>query len=446
MKNLIPIILFLFLAQAGFSQFVTKPLNYPNDGYYYFPSWMSIADGNNLWIGTVKQDPNAGYKAYSAAVHTTDGGNTWIFSSIPVSGSPLAQAVGAVNASVCYYGFSDNITYGGTIWRTTDGGSSWAQRSTTQFSGGFINAIFPFTADTVVALGDPNGGYFEVQLTYNGGASWTRVAQTDIPASLSGEWSMPDLYSRAGNSIWFTTAKGRIFKSSNRGVTWTVTTIGGLSRLVYNCFSDEHNGVAFLSDPAAYYKTTDGGANWSAQQAFFPGYFLGHMSKVGGINGGYIISANDTSNPGTVDVFYSHDNLNTMVKIDSGITNSGGNVYFKDAVTGWLSGNYIPTNNIYKFNGILTGILDQKRLEEGMEVNPNPANTEATILFPAALTGKMKQLKLIDIRGIECRNISLDPGVSKEILDIRNLSPGMYFLELFADGKIVSGSRLTVVH
>ena len=446
MKKLIPLILFLFLAEAGSSQFVTKPLNYPNDGYYYFPSWMSIADANSLWIGTVKQDPNAGYKAYSAAVHTTDGGNTWIFNTIPIPGSPLAQAVGAVSASVCYYGFSDNISYGGTVWRTTDGGSSWALRSTTQFSGGFINAIFPFTADTVVALGDPNGGYFEVQLSYDGGASWTRVTQPNMPVSLSGEWSMPDLYSRVGNSIWFTTAKGRIFRSSDRGVTWTVTTIGGLSRLVYNCFSDELNGIAFLSDPAAYYKTTDGGASWSAQQAFFPGYVLGHMSNVGGINGGYVISANDTSNPGTFDIFYSHDNLNTIVKIDTGITNSGGNIYFRDAVTGWLSGSYIPANNIYKFNGILTGVQGQKHPEEIMSVYPNPANTAATVVFPASVTGRKKQLKLFDLKGAEYRNLSPDPAATRENLDVRNLGPGLYFLELFADGKMVAGCKLTVVH
>lgn len=150
------------------------------------------------------------------AVSTSDGGDTWKFDSIPVPGSPLIQYVAAWDAGTCYYVFSDNQTAGGSVWKTTDAGASWTKKTTSQFSGGYANSIHLFSADTAVVLGDPNGGFFEVQKTNDGGNSWSRVSASAIPASLTGEWSLPDASSKAGNSLWFSTSKSRLFRSVDR--------------------------------------------------------------------------------------------------------------------------------------------------------------------------------------------------------------------------------------
>lgn len=48
--------------------------------------------------------------------------------------------------------FTDIEEGGGSIWKTTDGGTTWSSHNTTQFEGGFANFYHAFSADTGMAL------------------------------------------------------------------------------------------------------------------------------------------------------------------------------------------------------------------------------------------------------------------------------------------------------
>jgi photosystem II stability/assembly factor-like uncharacterized protein len=292
MKKITLVIVFLSFIQLGFTQFVRMPLNYPWDTTAYLSRWTSIIDANTVWVGTARQRFQ-GYIGYSKAVKTSDGGNTWQFYSIPVPGTPWIQHLSAWDANVCYYLFTDGVNYGGSVWKTTDGGTTWAKKTTTQFFGGWADIIHAFSAATCVAVGDPTGGYFEVQLTNDGGNTWTRIPATDIPAAISGETGTSAEIATSGNTIWFPTSKGRCFRSTDRGLHWTASQIvNGYPSI---CFSDTLNGVGYVAgDPNEFYTTTDGGLSW-VHKSLNPNISFGTVSSVPGIYGGYVATSVDTT-------------------------------------------------------------------------------------------------------------------------------------------------------
>ena len=139
-------------------QFVPQPLNYPGPGYW--PYYISISDPEHVWIGTSREFN----LPYSYSAKTNDGGASWIFDSIPVPGEPYCTSICEWDTNICFFVFTDITEGGGSVWKTTDGGSTWSGLTTTQFVGGFADFYHAFSADTGVAMGDPTEGYFEIQL------------------------------------------------------------------------------------------------------------------------------------------------------------------------------------------------------------------------------------------------------------------------------------------
>ncbi len=165
------------------AQFVPQSLTFPGTGYY---TWYNdVVDSNTIWVGVDYIPNHAGYTSYSNAIKTSDGGNTWQFFSIPDTGTVIISNVCALNASTCYYvEFNGN----GNIWKTENGGLSWTNKTTTQFVGSWANFYHAISADTGVAGGDPNGGYWDICLTYDGGNTWSRVPSANIPTPLANEY------------------------------------------------------------------------------------------------------------------------------------------------------------------------------------------------------------------------------------------------------------------
>ena len=77
-----------------------------------------------------------------------------------------------------------------------------------------------------------------------------------------------------GNSIWFGTNKGRVFRSTDKGYNWAVsTTAFGSTALIQSvAFKDSLTGIAVnaLGPNANLNITTDGGITWSSQTFTLP--------------------------------------------------------------------------------------------------------------------------------------------------------------------------------
>src|SRR5207244_217041 len=137
----------------------------------------------------------------------------------------------------------------GGIFKTTDGGATWNQQSAgSTFTGttSFPNSVYFYDANNGFILGDPDyqssAGYFEIYTTSDGGTTWTRVPKANIPTFISGETGLNNVFEVRGATVWFTTTRGRVFKSVNSGLNWTVANSGAKYPYIV-AFADSLNGL-----------------------------------------------------------------------------------------------------------------------------------------------------------------------------------------------------------
>jgi len=246
--------------------------------------------GNTVYLGA----------ASGGVWKTTDGGNTWtsLFdtqSSLAI-GSIAVDAGGAVYVGTGEENFAQDSYYGAGIFKSTDGGQTWAavnsglslsQRSLGGFPSVGAISVEPGTSGSsavlLAALYSQQSGIYR---STNGGASWSLVQA----AAGTSNTSSPDFgvgaalqVSFASPSVAYATLLGQgVYKSTDSGATWTAINTGiaftGLTTKSGAQFAGRfsigvspHNPnvayVAVAADPAGdmlgFYVTTNGGANWA---------------------------------------------------------------------------------------------------------------------------------------------------------------------------------------
>jgi photosystem II stability/assembly factor-like uncharacterized protein len=229
-------------------------------------SWafdISVVDDNVVWVKDANSD--------SISV-TTNGGASWITKPLPVIAGYIRTAGGicALSDVNAYYILSLSDAKG--IYMTTDGGNTW-NKQTTAFteSNSFPDVIHFWNENEGVAIGDalPN---FEIYTTSNGGTQWNRVPDANMPnGNTEGTWNSQGAYKVVGTSIFFITSSARIFKSVDKGKTWSVTNTpfhnSADSTITFD-FKDNTNGlVSYCSNDGLHhkiYKTTNGGLTWDS--------------------------------------------------------------------------------------------------------------------------------------------------------------------------------------
>ncbi len=435
----------------GQSQFVRMPLFYPQDSTLYSPNTMSIVDQDHVWIATQRLDlsTNHNYMPFPEALTTNDGGNTWHFYNIPATGTPLLLDVEAYSDSICYYFVDDFFTGHSDIWKTVNAGSSWSKKTTTQFSANYGDFIHLFSKDTLIAIGDPADGYFNIQITTDGGETWTRVSQSNIPAILPNEMGYSGKsYSAIGNTIWFPTSQGRCFKSTDKGYEWTVSNVD--TSFGYQVptvrFSDLQHGIFYCYGiiPIRYYRTFDGGETWTnfpiLQNLFAPG-----ISTVGGIFEGFVIAAGDINFPNQSYIYYTTDFFNTLTILDTVLWSSNF-IYFKDAYTGWLARSYLPDSAIFKFTDVLTSIKNKPIVQGNIIITPNPTDQSSLLTFPSEFINENKILRVFSVSGKLMKEYTLPANVKSIELNAAGYSNGVYIIELISDTGLNKINRWVVIH
>ena len=207
----------------------------------------TLNDGD-LWTPGVINDAN-GLK--SAMIFALDENKAWV---------PMYAAAGGVQG----------------IYYTSNGGSTWARQTTASYSdpASFPNCVHFWDENIGWCMGDPIGGYYEIYTTTDGGVTWTRVPQGDIPAPLSGEFGIVGYYDVIGDTIWFGTNMGRVYKSIDRGFHWTVAQTT-LSAYIKPTFRNANHGLVIDLNAAAnalLAETSDGGATWTSVSFTGPCY------------------------------------------------------------------------------------------------------------------------------------------------------------------------------
>ncbi len=274
---------------------------------------ISIVNANVAYACAI--DGSGGGARVRQITYTLNGGETWTPRTVAGAGinATLEIAnVSAVNDSVAYVSLYNTGATASGVFRTINYGVTWTRQSTATFTpgtGGFCNWVHMFNANDGVTQGDPNNSYFEIYTTNNGGTTWVRVPQANIPAPLANEFGIIDYFTASGNNVWFSTSESRIYRSFDKGLTWAVSATGfplATSSLSAMAFKDANNGIVSATVAATgvnlgYITTSDGGATWSAPNTAITGGLSSKLdiSFVPGTAGTYVAVSALQSNPGS---------------------------------------------------------------------------------------------------------------------------------------------------
>lgn len=420
----------LLVAQLGFSQlWLSQPTNFAAASRGL--DEIRIVNSSVVWA--TAYDGSGGGANVQEFTLTTNGGDTWTPGTIDVGDTALGinniSPVSGTTAWVC--AINGDTGTGSCIYKTDDAGLSWTQQNTAGFqnSTSFINYVHFFDENVGIAAGDPIGSpaKMEIWRTTNGGASWTLITGSAVPNAQSGEWGYNGGNVAVGNTVWLVTNKGRIYKSSDQGLTWTatqtpLTDFSGTSQSGRMAFSDANNGcilktVSGTTPTYTLYTTSNGGTTWSAGTTF-----AGQHRILSYIPGTTILVG--TSQAAPVGSSYSTNNGTTWVDIDA--DSQKGVSDFLDGSTGWCAGFSSATEGIYKFFGNLeiTDFSGSKHIK----AFPNPANSNFTLAVEGV---DNYNVKMTDMSGKVVYNQQLS-GLENTV-DVSKLATGAYFITVSGD-------------
>jgi photosystem II stability/assembly factor-like uncharacterized protein len=231
-------------------------------------NYLSAVDTNIVWGSAMDNNNPTG--ACSDYTRTLDGGNTWTPGTIPNTAGLASAMIFATNADTAYipmYKVSGNKPQG--IYVTFDGGTTWAKQPTALFTNAnsFPDCVHFFNNNEGWALGDPINGEYEIYTTVDGGTTWTPVPGVDIPNPTTGEFGVVGYYSAVHDTIWFGTNMGRVYKSTDKGHTYTVAAVPALTgKYIKPTFRTGMHGLVQdkgAGTTGAICETFDGGTTWS---------------------------------------------------------------------------------------------------------------------------------------------------------------------------------------
>ena len=318
---------------TGYEGRTMNNISFSSEGVGYVCGYYMIktTDGGNNWdlIGSSLENLQTVYTVDNETVYaggsggkilkTSDGGANW--------NTQTSNTSEQLNGSF----FIDNATgwmvgSNGAIVKTTDEGATWAVKDSGADSE--LNGVSFINANDGWAVG--NGGL--ILVTNDGGETW-ESQQSGTSEDLNA------VTAKGASNVWAVGTAGTVLKYD--GVSWATQTSDTSDELLSVTFTDENTGYAAGANYTII-KTTDGGVNWSGQNANLPFVWGAAI---------YAIHFSDADNG------FALGNSNNLVRtIDGGETwikqqipsAYGYSMMFSDANNGWIVGS---NNAIYKYTG-----------------------------------------------------------------------------------------------
>ncbi|MFI5311748.1 MAG: Type 1 glutamine amidotransferase-like domain-containing protein [Gemmatimonadales bacterium] len=212
---------------------------------------------------------------------TTNGGATWSADSVPGASRLDFRGIKAFDANTAVITSAGAAEQGAAkIYRTANGGRSWELVWNDSTKGIFLDGLAFWDAQHGFTFSDPVDGRLVILTTDDGGVHWAKVPAANIPPVLKGEAafaaSNTQLTVQGSSNAWIASGGGavaRVFRTTDRGRTWTVSSTGmpgGASAGLFGiAFADAMNGLAVggdyritsgITDYAL--RTSDGGITW----------------------------------------------------------------------------------------------------------------------------------------------------------------------------------------
>jgi hypothetical protein len=410
---------------------------------------ISVVDSNIVWINGF----NGSGTAQKIKVHsrTQNGGTTWEPGTYNGFGATVYPYVlTGVTYDKAFAIAMDTASSVASFWKTTNGGASWSLVPNVLNNGTttFANAVLFWDSSKGFCMGDPVAGKFDIYYTTDGGDTWTPTLAANVSVPLSGEYGYNGFECATkfeGGYAAFITNKGRVYKTSNYGVNWTVTKTAP--------FTSASTGKIYLTGPnkmivaavetggTAYVwkQTNDNGATWTnyTPSGNFYTYALAYVPK----SNNMLVSTSPFST--AKGVSYSNDGGATWTDfIDPLLQVNGSNIQclavgFADINNGWV-GNYdqnLSMNSIlkYKNNINTTSISNIDKTNNIVSIYPNPGNGVFSLVLNSDNNSAF-EISVTDITGKTVFKNQYDSGSSNTLnLDLSFLSKGIYVLKYSDD-------------
>jgi len=358
-------------------------------------TWSDVKGGDGMECIVDYTTDNVQYASYvnGDLARTTNGWNS--STDITYDGTNPINGLNETGAWVTPYVIdpSNNQTlYVGmdNVWKTTDKGNSWTKISTMSSSGKIRSmAIAPSDNQTLYVADQTT-----IWVTTNGGTSWTDVTGS-LPTGTNNITYIA-VHSTTPQTVWVTMGgynANKVYKSTDGGSTWANVSSGLPSIPVFTIVHDKGT-----TDKDVLYAGTDvgvycdpGTGTWTAFNTGLPNVMVTEL-----------------------DIYYDASNHNNS-KIRAATFGRG--LWESDLA------------------GATTGIQELTELNEfGVSIYPNPSNGIINISSKENISNI--EIKVIDISGKilfskEYKNLT------KETIDLSNLSSNMYIIQLKTDDKII---------
>lgn len=423
MKKLFTLLLFIAILVTAYTQspgtWESKGSNISATPRTIFS--VSAVDSNIVW--GISAHPALGVAAREFT-RTIDGGNTWQSGIIDAQGGGAFTALSlyAINADTAWVIMTNVPSQNqGRIYKTTDGGQTWIQQTGSfNNSGNALTSIHFFDENNGITSGSPGTGNAAVDslriwLTANGGNTWERIPKSQLPTALPGEgiWitSGSGAYDALGDTIWFGTRRGRVWRSIDKGKTWEAFSTGIDKELYSVAFKDAQNGI--VTSERLGLRTKDGGVTW--ETITFPstidyGYY--QIEDIPGTTGGYVlIYEGSSSYYNNFKMVYTHDNGNTWnnLEVPSGMWS----VDFISPNQGWAGARILSSSSggMYRWSGnfaTTTATKEATDITNQIKLYPNPFTDQTLLEFELKDNTLPVEIVVSDVLGRTIKSWNLE--------------------------------------
>ncbi len=398
----------LHTTNAGTDWTVVTP--FPNDTVWSFVDPAINMDFINSTTGWMLKSLGTGdTNSYGAVVYkTTDGGGTWAKKIISNNQGEIGIQLQFVDADYGWISVVNFATMTGYIYKTTDGGNTWSLLLTMPppLPDEMLSFYFvDHNEGWMVSIND-NPPLFKISQSTDGGSSWNEQYSDNTTngdtLSASGAMQFVD-----SNNGWVVGPNGRILKTTDGGSNWTLLTTANLgiyanSKCLY--FLDANTGwigtnIHTPNQPTTHLliNTTDGGSTWTQQPVPFT-------------------------------------------------DNSVFSIYFVDAQNGWITAD----TGVIAHYSILESVEGENNIpiKFSLQQNyPNPFNPTTKIRFTLPEMTNVT-LKVFNILGQEVATLvngkELTQGLHEYSFDGSELSSGIYIYKIIA-GNFIQSKKMTLM-
>ena len=262
--------------QQAFNQYwLTHDKDEKGSGYKPFKRfeniWKSRVDENG-YLPTAQDQINAWQqkKAFGKSNRMADASNWQAFGPFSYNQANAQPAgLGRVNG-IAVDSNNPNTWYvgspGGGVWKTTDAAATWAALSDNLPRAGVSAIAIDYNNSDIIyiATGDDDGGGRAISIgvykSIDGGVTWN-VTGLDVPF-LNGTTKLSEIFiDPTDSNKLICSGEDGVYRTTDAGVTWTKTLVGENIRDMRLKPGDAQ--TVYAVSPTAFYKSTDGGANFT---------------------------------------------------------------------------------------------------------------------------------------------------------------------------------------